>query len=279
MCRKCGANLQVAPLETVTIAIRPQNRNCYPEIPRQPMNPISNALTRYGRAVGFAFCCSRFAFRLLFVRTPWYSARLQEGGADMLSQKQVKLAMFISQWTERRLSDVIRAMEDARSWEISAWTTEAEDIKSEQEAAQNRVIQEIDKRVAEAREWDGKRDQLMRKVEARLRPLSDKDGPLYRRETRNAWLIERDWTFVGDNICEKNAYRCKGYDAPTLEMIFQLEEADGIEGEYRQLYSTGFHERLKMNGIEETARGYMLADPREAELVPWPETKIPGAPN
>lgn len=199
--------------------------------------------------------------------------------ADIVSPKQVKLAMFISGWTGRRLSDVIRAMEDGRSWEICAWTTEAEDLKAEEQAAQNRVNQEIARRVAEATEWDRKRSELIRRADDRVRQLSDKEGPLYRRESRNAWLMERDWIFVADNICEKNGYGCKGYDAPRIEMIFQLEEADGKEGEYRQMYSTGFYERLKMNGVQSTARGYVLANPREAELIPWPETKMPGAPN
>jgi hypothetical protein len=162
---------------------------------------------------------------------------------------------------------LIRAIEDRRSREISAWTTEAEDNLAVFQAAEKRFNEEIDKRVADATEWENKRKKFMERVGARLRVLTNSvDGPLYRKATRDPWLTERGWSVTAYNTCKKNGYSCKAYDAPTMEIIFQLEEADGKQGEYQKLYTTDFYARLKENGVVRTAEGYTFADPEEAKV-------------
>lgn len=205
-----------------------------------------------------------------------------------------KLATFISQWTGRRVSDVIRAMEDGKSEELSAWYEDAVNAQNTAAQEEERRVADIAERNRDIAERNRTHHELMCRVRDRLGPLGgsfhtgmqpglqicrNQSGPLFRKETRNAWLVEHGWTFTADNICEKNGYSRKGYDAPEIEIIFQLEEADGREeGEYQKLAEAQrnpqpifrpdeykFHGK-KLGGIFQHAD---LTDSHKLALVMW----------
>jgi len=176
-----------------------------------------------------------------------------------LTPRDVRRARFIENWTGHRLSDVIRAIEDERCTEVSAWATEAENNRANDPAQKEYATRE--ERINEARPLVEQVDavaadkqRIRDRIDQREKEARCKGGPLnpWKGDTVRRWLTERGWK-IPDWRGYKRKYQKDGLSADSMEdavraeLIAEIEREDGRD--YRELLAFDAGGFLKRVGL------------------------------